>query len=157
MQDALLMRGLECARNLGGQPDGLCDRQRATQRLALEVLHDQKVDLLVSIPGELRAAAPDIVKGADVRVVQRSDGARFSLEAVACLQIVRELLRQHFDRDRPVEPCIARLVDLTHSTGANQRRDLIVAYALPFETLGHQRARWAGQIMASSAMTTILA
>ena len=124
MQDALLMRGLESARNL------VASRTALRQATGVSVWRSKYSMTRKSISTSVfraSSAARPIVKGADVRLVRRSDGARFSLEAVACLQIVRELLRQHFDRYRPVEPCIARLVDLTHSTGANQRRDLIVA------------------------------
>ena len=42
------------------------------QRLAFEVFHHQEVDALV---------AADVVQGADVRMVQRRDGARLALEA----------------------------------------------------------------------------
>ncbi len=55
---------------------GLVKGQRTTreaigQRLAVEQLHHEEVHAVLM---------PDVVDGADVRVVQRGDGARFALE-----------------------------------------------------------------------------
>jgi hypothetical protein len=42
-------------------------------------------------------------------MVERGDGARFSLETVARDWIVGDVRWEYFDRDRPIEPRVARL------------------------------------------------
>ena len=45
--------------------------QPIRQRLAVEALHDEKVDAVL---------VADVVEGADVRMIQRGDRLRFALE-----------------------------------------------------------------------------
>ena len=58
-------------------------------------------------------------------VVQRRDGAGLALEALAELRIAGDVRREHFDRNRAVEPRIASFVDFTHPAAAERRNDLI--------------------------------
>ena len=99
------------------------ERQRASceplgQRLALEILHDQEVNPVL---------AADVMERADVRMIQRGDGARLTLEALASLGIVGDLRRQDLDRHVPTEPGVAGAVDLAHPARAEPRVDLIRA------------------------------
>jgi len=64
-----------------------------------------------------------VVQRADVRVVQRRNGLRFALEALAPRWIRRELWRQDLDGDRPVEPGVARPIHLAHPALAEQPLD----------------------------------
>jgi hypothetical protein len=64
-----------------------------------------------------------------VRVVQRRERARLSLESRQSFWICRICLRQHLDRDITTEPRIMRAIDLTHSAGAEGRHDLVRAEA----------------------------
>ncbi len=45
----------------------------------------------------------DIAEGADVRMIERRDGARFAIEPRPQLLISGELRREHLDRDDPIE------------------------------------------------------
>src|SRR5262245_15321947 len=60
-----------------------------------------------------------------MRVVQGGNGPRLAAEALLTVRIVRETLRQHFDRHEAIEPRIARLVDLSHTTGSEETEQLI--------------------------------
>jgi hypothetical protein len=43
------------------------------------------------------------------------------------LKALGKLLLGDFDRDDPVQACIARLVDLSHAAGADERKDFVRA------------------------------
>jgi hypothetical protein len=86
------------------------------QGFAFEVFEDEVVTVAVTT---------DIVDGADVRIVERRNRARFVFEALSRLGIVGQRPNQHFDRDRPVEPRVARAVDLPHPARAKRRQNLV--------------------------------
>jgi hypothetical protein len=54
----------------------------------------------------------DVVERADVGVREGGDGAGLSLEARTTIRIGAQLSREDLDRDRPIEPRVAGLVDL---------------------------------------------
>jgi hypothetical protein len=115
------VRALERVGDLDPEPEDLLDRERPPldalgERLALEELHDQEVDL---------ALPPDVVEGADVRVLERRDRLRLALEALAHLLGGREVLGQDLERDRPVEPGVLGAVDLAHPAGAERGDDFV--------------------------------
>ena len=89
--------------------------QRA-QRIAVHPLHREVGKALL---------ASDVVNGEDVRVVQRGRGARFLLEAPEAVSIGRDVGAQDLDRDRAVQPRIARLGHLAHSAGADRRENFV--------------------------------
>ena len=68
---------------------------------------------------------PDVVERADVRMRELRDRFRLALEALADLGRRRHVRRQHFHRDRPLQPRVLRLVDLSHPAGAERRQDLV--------------------------------
>ncbi len=123
MHDAGAVSLVECRRDLDREPKRVRHRQRTLdesrlQRLAFKQFHHQEVDAIL---------LPDVVERADVRMAQRSDGARFVLEAFARSRIVRDVRRQDLDRDRAAEPRVARLVHFAHPAGAKGRHDFVGA------------------------------
>ena len=88
--------------------------QAIGQRLALEKLQDEVVEI---------AVAADVVDRADVRIVERGDGARFLLEALPRLRVSGERAGQHLDGDRAVEPRVTGAIDLAHAARAERRDD----------------------------------
>src|SRR5580704_553929 len=64
---------------------------------------------------------PDIVKLADIGMVQRGHCARLALKSL------REFLVRHLYGDNAAQPGVPRLVNLAHASGANLRKDLVRA------------------------------
>jgi len=69
----------------------------------------------------------NVVKTADVRMIQRGDGACFTLESLSPSRIARKFLRKNLDGDNPIEACIPRLVHLAHAAGPDQLENLVCA------------------------------
>ena len=61
----------------------------------------------------------------DVRVVERCQHLRFTLEPRQAVAIVGEMIRQDLDRDVALQPAVAGPVDLAHAAGAKRRDDFI--------------------------------
>ena len=108
MGDALLVRGVERVANLHRVLQRLIDRQRPLERRALDVLHHQVI-------------RPDIVKLADVRMIQRRDGAGFALETLA------ELGLGNLDGDDAIKARVAGLIHFAHPAGAERGKDFVRA------------------------------
>src|SRR4029453_70170 len=87
-------------------------------RLAIEILHDEVVDLLVTA---------DIMDGADVRMRQHPNRTCLALESRAPVGIGRESFRQDLDRDGAIQTRVAGFVDLAHAAGAAGRGAFIRA------------------------------
>ena len=109
MKHAVTMRVIQRFSDLDRVANGLARRQRAAseprrERLSLDVLHDQEGRFLL---------AADVVQRADVRVVQRGDEARLAFEAGPAIDR-RERSAENLQRDRAVDPRVARLIDLPH-------------------------------------------
>ena len=68
---------------------------------------------------------PDIVKRADVGMTHPRDGPRFTLEALQPPRIGRGRRGEDLDRDEPIEPRVARAIDLAHRAGSQRRQDLV--------------------------------
>ena len=80
------MRVIERIGQFGGVAQDIGRRQRPaheplSQRLALEILHDEKADAVV---------LADVVEVADVRMVERRHGPGLAFEALAPLGVVRK-------------------------------------------------------------------
>ena len=122
MHDAGAVGAIERAADLDRHLQRVVRRQRAGpreargQRLAFEELEHEEVGA---------GLGSDVVERADVRMIERRHGVRLAVEAGAQLGVGGELRRQHLDRDRAIEPRIARAVDLAHPAGADRRDDLI--------------------------------
>ena len=63
----------------------------------------------------------DVVDLADVRMIQRGDGASFLLKPRAMLAL------EPLDGDDAIQACVASLPDLAHAARANVRKNLIRA------------------------------
>jgi hypothetical protein len=119
-----------CAASVG-------QRQRAPgeamlERLALEILHDE-----VRLPVRL----PDVVHGADVRVVERGRCPRLARKAFTGGRVGCLAAEQDLDRHRPLQPQVGRAKHFTHPAGAEPCVDLVRPEArarLDF----HRRMEW---------------
>ena len=67
----------------------------------------------------------DVVQGADVRMRQLRDRARFAVEAFTELRVSPQGLGEDLDRDRAIQPRVARFLDLAHPARAEQRENLV--------------------------------
>src|SRR6478672_8823537 len=111
MYDALFVRRFQRVRDLPGDGESFLDRNSSRsdpgrQRRTLHKLHDQVI-------------RPDVVQSANVRMIQRGDGARLPIEAVA------ELRFGDLDRYGAVQARIAGLVDFAHATRPQRLQDLV--------------------------------
>ncbi len=125
MNDPGPMRFVERVGDLHTVSQRLVDAERTSsqtirKRLALEILHDEERDVLLSA---------DVVKRADVRVIKLGNRSRFLLETLAKLHILRGMRGQDLDCDDAVKPRVARFVDLAHAARADGRPDLVRAQA----------------------------
>src|SRR5262245_22108460 len=94
MVQARSVCGVDRVCYLTSEVELLCRRERPAceplcQRLPFPQLDHQEVDL---------ALAPHVVEGADVRMIEVGDGARFALEPGAHLGAAGEARREHLDR-----------------------------------------------------------
>lgn len=67
----------------------------------------------------------DVMEHADVRMSERADRARFTIETRAEIRIGSEMRWKDFNGNRAVETRITRPVHFSHSAGAQRRDDLI--------------------------------
>ena len=108
MNDPGGMRRRQAVGDLHRQIEQLLRRVRRLNGSAVDVFHDEVI-------------RPHVIEVAQVRMIQRRDGASLAFEAVA------KLLGDQLDGDRPVQPRVAGLIDLTHPSRADRRDDLIRA------------------------------
>ena len=97
------------------------ERQRSPlqpllERLTIDVLHDQVVDVVLH---------PDVVERADVRMIQAGDDPGFALEACDALRVVRQMLGQRLDGDGAVQARIDGAIHLTHAARGDQGLQLV--------------------------------
>ena len=121
VHDPLPVRFVESVGDLDSVAQCLLERQGSLEkplrhRLALQVLHDQVLGV---------AFATHVMQRADVRVRELRDRLRLAFETLAGLGRRREMRRQHLDCDRPVQPRVARPIDLPHSARAEGGHDLV--------------------------------
>ncbi len=111
MDDARFVRGFERVGDLAGDVQGFVERNGAfgdalEERRAFDDLHYEIV-------------GADVVQGADVRVIEGSDGSGFALESLG------EAVGGNLDRDFASEARIAGAIDLAHATRADERENLV--------------------------------
>src|SRR3954447_14676726 len=83
--------------------------QAFAERLAFEILHDQV---------GLTSTFPDIVHGADIRVIQCGCRTGFSLKSLTVLRIAGIRTEKHLRRNGAIQAGIACTVDFSHSASA---------------------------------------
>jgi hypothetical protein len=117
------MRLGERSSDFDGKGQRCVERQRPPlqtlgQAFAFQILQDKEIDSILS---------SDIVKRADVRMIQAGNSPRLSLQPLPQLRVSRESRRQHLNRDRTLQPRVAGLIDLSHPAGADGLQDLVGA------------------------------
>ncbi len=121
MHEAVSVGLVERVRDLHGVRERLLDRQGSPcetlrERLAFEVLHDEKVGAFVGA---------DVVQRTDVRVIEARDRLCLALEALAERRIRCDVWREDLDGDGATEPGIPGSIDLPHPAGSQSRLDLV--------------------------------
>ena len=123
------MRMIQCARNFDGVCERLVERHPAAcqsrgKGVAVEVLHDEEVDLIV------RA---DVVQRADVRMGKRGDCPRLAAQPRAHMLIERSTGREKLERHPAIEAGVTRAEHLTHPSRPDE----------PFDTVRPELHSWA--------------
>jgi hypothetical protein len=88
------------------------------QSFALDILHNQVVGSIL---------ATDVVQHANMRMIQRRNGAGFPLETLFGLGIIRQMNGKDFDGDGAVEARVCRAIDFSHASGAQRGNDFVGA------------------------------
>ena len=119
----LFVRGLDRFGNLPGDRQRLIERNRALrnairERRAFDELHHQSGH---------GVGAFEAVNVRDVRMIQRGENFGFALEAGEPLDIRRQGLRQHLDRDGALQVRVRCAVDLAQPAHADPRGHFIRA------------------------------
>jgi hypothetical protein len=117
----LTVRLVQSVRDLNRTFQKLIDFQRSArqalgERFTLEKLHDDEVDIVV---------VTNIVKGADVRVIQGRNSASLAVEALAHFGTRRDLRRKYLDGDDAVESRVSGFVNLAHAAGPDEGDELV--------------------------------
>lgn len=76
----------------------------------------------------------DVVKRADVRMVQSRHRPSLTLEPLANFGIRRKMIVQDLDRDSSIEPSVSRAIDLPHPARAERGRNFIRTSLAPEES-----------------------
>ena len=123
MNDPFAVSGLERRRNARGIAQRVAHRHRAPEkplleRLAFDELENQERRVF---------AFDDVIKCADVRMIDLRDEPRFPFEAGETIRIGGERDREHLDGDLPPQASVARPIDLAHRAVAKQADDFIRA------------------------------
>jgi hypothetical protein len=137
MHDAFGVRGVERVGGIDSQRQQRFDFHRASgdgvlQRLPVETLHGDEGG-----PGFLA----DVVNGANVGMVQRGCRFGFAAKTFEGLPVLRQILRQKFQRDKSVEPGVLRLVDHAHATATKFFGDAVMRNGLADQGLGVRHVR----------------
>ena len=102
-------------------------RNYLVERGPLDELHRYERNGIVFLDGE---------DGDDVRVVQRSDGLGLASEAREPVCVPRDGIRKSLQRHITIQFRVARAVDLTHATSAEQGKNLVGAERRPIRDGG---------------------
>ena len=116
------MRGVERVGDLDGESEKFVEFHGAIadgvlERGPFEILHHDV---------RMAAAGPDLMNGADIRVIQRGCGARLAAEAFERPRVGRHVVRQELERDPAAELAVLSFVDDAHPAAAQLVGDAIV-------------------------------
>ena len=130
VNDALGVRRLERVRDLDGQLDKHIHLQGVLADALLESLPLQQFH------GDEIAAVglPDLIDGADVRVIQGRGGPGLALEALQRRRVFFQLSGQELQSDVPAEVEVFSFVHHTHAAAAKLVQDAVVGNGFA----GHQ-------------------
>ena len=122
MDDAPLVRMRERIRQLPSVVHDMLRRHRAgvqhrAERPSFDQLHGD-----IGLP----LGFADFVHRADVRMIERGGGARFTHQPGACGGIVKVRGQEAFDGDVSIELLVAGPIHLAHSTSAESADDAVV-------------------------------
>src|SRR5688500_16366024 len=128
------MRSIQRVRDLSRDGQRIARGHRPTaqpigQRLAVDELQHERWHA---------AGLFEPVDGADVRMIEGREHARFAVEPRHPLAVRREYGWQYLDRDITAKLRVVRAIDLAHPALADERRDPVRANALPLEALRHE-------------------
>jgi len=147
MHDALGVCGVEAVGDFGGQREQLFGFDGLTgdamlQGEAVEKFHgDEGLAVLFA----------DVVDSADVVVIERGSGLRFTLKPSEGLRVARDVLRQKFQRDEAAQARVFGFVNDAHASAAEFFDDAIVRNGL-----ADQRGRiWHWLDMVSGGMPQV--
>jgi len=120
MHDSIAVGPVQSVGNLGPVVQRLIGLQiqALCERFAFHVFHDQKIDAIL---------AADIVKYADVWMIQARDDFGFALEALLAKGIGIKLRGQDLDRDGASKPSVGCALHFAHAACAERRDDLVRA------------------------------
>ena len=76
--------------------------------------------------GPRRADLLEAVHLRNVRVIERGERFRFTLEAGEALRVVDERLREDLERHVAAQPRVAGAIHLAHAPDAEEREDLVM-------------------------------
>ena len=129
VDDALFVRGREAARDLGGDLDGVVDRERPTldprlERLALVIPHGDEHLAIGGLVG--------VVNRADVGMVERRGRFGFEHEAFPSVLVAGQIGREELQGDKPIEVRVEGLVDDAHAAATQLFQDPVVGNSLAF-------------------------
>ena len=127
MHDPFFMRGFEGQRDLTRDRERFVQRQRPGgqpigQRAARHQLEHQEL---------VGPALLESVNRGNIRMIERGEHARFTLETGEALAVSGKGIGQRLDGDLAAETRVAGPVDLAHSAGPKQRVDFVGAEAGP--------------------------
>ena len=116
----------------------LIDRDRLAldavlQRRTVEIFHHDVLAILVFA---------NVVDGADVGMIERGRGPRFTPEPLQRLRVLRQFIRQELQGHPPPQAQVFRFVHHTHAAAAQSLRDAVVRYGLS----NHLEALVAGNV-----------
>ena len=126
MHDAFAVRGVQRVRHLNRQIQQAIQFHRrpgdhVLQRAAIQEFHgDERFSIRLA----------DVVNRADVGVIQRGSGLRFSLKARESLRVFRHIIGQEFQRNETVQPRVLSLVDDTHASAAEAFHNAVMRKCL---------------------------
>jgi len=126
VDDPGFVRGLEPLGDLPAHVERFVERERAALQAVFQRLSRHELE-------HEEARVADLVDAVDlrhVRMIERGQRPRFALETPQAFLVVRELLREHLDRDLAIEARVLRAPHLAHRAGAQRTEDPVVREGL---------------------------
>src|SRR5580692_10571303 len=115
MHNSAGMSRIESIRNLNPQLEQLRNLQRTPlnhvlQGPAVQILHGNK---------RFAILLPNVIDGANVRMVESRSRLRLALKAAKSLRILGDVVGQELESNKTMQPNVLGLIDNTHATAAH--------------------------------------